>query len=322
MKISITIIILIFSQIFAISQNEWEIIKTEITEPLHDIEFINDSIGFIYSYGTGNIYQTINEGNTWNRIKQTDSIYYEQIQFINPKLGWICGENGTILKTQDCGRTWADLSIDVRDKDLLLYGMCFINDSIGYLSGALMYNRKFEPTVYLTNDGGNTWTEIFYDFPKMILNFEVKDDDLFATGNGFILRFGVQDSAWKYVFRDTLRITGQIRDIQFADDTLGMGVSFNGKVLITTNGGYSFSYKEITKNRLRSIAYLGGKKWIVAGDNNKNDGAVLYSSSDNGENWEKCNDFPDIHRITTTDKNIWIVGKNGLIAKKRKQKTF
>jgi photosystem II stability/assembly factor-like uncharacterized protein len=318
MKTSITIIILIFSQLPGLSQNEWEVINTDITEPLHDIEFVNDNVGFIYSYGTGNIYKTIDEGNTWKRIKQTDSIYFEQLQFVNSKLGWICGEKGKLLRTQDCGTTWTDLSITVNDKNLLLYGMCFINDSTGYLSGAVMYNRKFEPKLYVTNDCGITWTAIFEDIPHMILNLEEKDNELFATGNGFIVRIGIQTNTWKYAFRDTLRIIGQIRDIQFADDKLGIGISFNGKILITTNGGDSFSYKEITTNRLRSIAYLGGEKWIVAGDNNKNDGAVLYSSSDNGENWEKCNDFPDIHRITTTDKNIWIVGKNGLIAKMKK----
>jgi photosystem II stability/assembly factor-like uncharacterized protein len=74
----------------------------------------------------------------------------------------------------------------------------------------------------------------------------------------------------------------------------------------------------MTTNRLRSIAYLGEKEWLIGGDNNKNDGAVIYCSGDDGESWEKNNEFPDIHRITLTGKNIWIVGKNGLIAKMNK----
>ena len=80
--------------------------------------------------------------NDWKIIKQTDSIYLEQIQFINPELGWICGENGKVLQTKDCGRTWSYLSIKVNNGNLLLYGMCFIDDSTGYVSGAVLNENK------------------------------------------------------------------------------------------------------------------------------------------------------------------------------------
>jgi len=292
---------------------------TNITEDLHDIEFINDSVGFIYSYGSGNIYKTSDEGSTWTIIKQTDSIYFEQIQFINSKLAWICGEKGKVLKTNDCGMTWSDLSITVKDKNLLLYGMCFINDTVGYLSGAEMSKNKMIPKVFITNTGGISWTEIFEDIPQMILNLKKKDNDLYATGNGFIIRINIQKNTWENVFKDSLRIIGQIRDIQFADDKFGLASSFKGKILITKNGGNSFTYKAITTNRLRSIAYLGEERWIAVGDNNKNDDAVLYISNDNGENWNKKSDFPDIHRVSLTEKHIWIVGKNGFIAKKKRK---
>ncbi len=153
MKIYPTIVLLIFTHLQLFAQNGWEVLNTNITDDLHDVEFINDSIGFIYSYGTGNIYKTTDEGNTWVIIKQTDSIYLEQIQFINSDIGWICGEKGTILKTYDGGQSWADISIDGDDKNLLLYGMCLLNDSIGYLSGGILHENKLDPKVYLTNDG-------------------------------------------------------------------------------------------------------------------------------------------------------------------------
>ncbi len=298
------------------AQPEWEIIESGITEHLHDIEFINDSTGFVYSYGTGNIYRTSDEGSTWEKIFQTDSVYFEQIQFIDSRTGWICGEQGTLLKTTDFGRTWSDLSIKLKDANLLLYGMCFINDSLGYLSGAALSGNSLKPELYTTLNGGTNWTEIHEDIPHMILNLCQKGNDVFATGNGFIIRMGINAGTWEYVFRDTAGIVGQIRDIRFASDMRGMAVSFRGKVLVTNNGGDSFTSYEITTNRLRSAAFLGAGKWIAAGDNNKNDGAVLYLSEDDGESWEKKNDFPDIHRISVTGKNIWIAGKEGFIAKR------
>jgi photosystem II stability/assembly factor-like uncharacterized protein len=311
-------IILVFIYVSCISQNDWEVIKTAITEDLHDIEFINNRVGFIYSYGTGNIYKTIDKGYSWTRIKQIDSNYLEQIQFINPRLGWICGEKGKVLKTLDCGSTWSDLSITSTDGNIYLYGMCIINDSVGYVSGFKMEERSQTSKIFLTTNGALSWTPVLSDIPEIVLNLEKKDCHIFGTGTGFILKFEIPCNSLQYVYKDTLGIIGQIRDIQFADNKFGIGVSFNGYILVTTDGGNSFTYKRITTNRLRSIAHLGRKKWIIVGDNNKNDGAVIYYTNDNGESWNKNKEFDDIHRVTINNRNIWIIGKNGLIAKRKK----
>ncbi|MFC2107396.1 WD40/YVTN/BNR-like repeat-containing protein [Bacteroidota bacterium] len=317
MKALLILLVFLFSISSMSAQDNWEIINTGINEHLHDIEFINDSIGFVYSYGTGNIYQTRNAGASWEIIKQTDSIYYEQIQFVNSKTAWICGERGSLLKTSNGGNSWEDISIK-DNNSLLLYGMYFLNDSTGYISGAEIKDRKMLPKAFTTRDGGISWTEIFEDIPHMILNIQENGNFLFATGSNFINRIKPKTKDWEYVFRDTLRSTGQIRDLKFNDKITGIAVSFNGNVLITNDGGNSFSSKRITKNRLRSIAFIGKDKWIAVGDNNNTDGAVLYVSENNGDSWQKFNDFPDIHRITLTNKHIWIVGKNGLIAKQKR----
>ncbi len=88
----------------------------------------------------------------------------------------------------------------------------------------------------------------------MILNLEKKDNELFAMGTGFIIRIDLRTKNWEYVLKDTNGTIGQIRDIQFANDKFGLAVSFNGKILITNNGGDSFTSKSITTNRLRSLA--------------------------------------------------------------------
>ena len=38
-----------------------------------------------------------------------DSIYFEQIQFVDNKQGWICGEYGKIYHTNDGGETWQEM---------------------------------------------------------------------------------------------------------------------------------------------------------------------------------------------------------------------
>lgn len=318
MKACATVMILITLQVSGQTRGDWEILKTGITEHLHDVEFINDSTGFIYSYGTGNIYRTTDAGCVWTRIWQADSLYLEQMQFIGPDLGWICGEQGTVIRTDDGGRTWDDLTIIQTEGNLLLYGMCFLDDSTGHVAGAVLSGTSLKPKVFQTRDGGRTWSEILEDIPYMILNLYQKGNELFATGTGIILRISIPSGEWEYAFIDSSGTVGQIRDIRFAGDSLGMGVSFKGMVLVTRDGGHSFRYEKISANRLRSLAYLGQNRWIAAGDNNKNDVASLYTTVDNGESWEKHGDFPDIHRLASSGNYIWMVGKGGFIAKRKR----
>jgi len=315
MKTLLTVTAIILS-IQLSAQFQWEMATNGITEDLHDIEFVNDSTGIAYSYGTGNIYRTTDEGLHWEIITQTDSIFFEQIQMFKAS-GWICGEYGRILKTMDYGITWEDISIESENK-LLLYGMYFRGVMSGYVSGAEIIDNKSIPKTYVTYNGGNSWHEKLQGFPNMILNLARKDDFLFASGSGFISKFHMINNKTKHVFRDTLRVIGQIRDLKFANDDYGMACSFNGYILTTIDGGESFTFKQITRNRLRSIVYLGEQKWLVAGDNNKNDAAVLYYTNDNWMSWQRNNEFPDIHRIHVTEKHIWIVGKKGLIAKTKR----
>jgi photosystem II stability/assembly factor-like uncharacterized protein len=301
-----------------LTQSNWEVIETVFEEDLHDIEFINDSVGFVYGYGTGNIYRTSDAGLHWELVHQTDPIYLEQIQFVNPDHGWICGEYGTLLMTEDGGRIWEDISMTCEEGNLLLYGMYFLNDTTGYISGGILSGKKLSPVFFKTGNGGNSWIQIFGDIPHMILNITNKGNALFGTGTGCIIKMEAQKGSWEYAFKDTIGVIGQIRELRFIDDDLGIAASFNGYLLITKDGGKSFSYKKITKNRLRGIIASNEHEWIAVGDNNKDDGGVLFTSNYLGRSWNKHNEFPDIHRVTMTEKYFWIAGKKGFIARGEK----
>ncbi len=311
--------LIMITGIRSFSQNDWIVLPAGIDENLHDIEFMNDSTGVIYSYGTGHVYRTENAGLNWTLVHQTDSLYLEQIQFINPTTGWICGEKGTILKTSDGGRTWSDLPVRSDSGNLLLYGMFFHNELTGYVSGGIMdRNSNITPKIFHTTDGGNCWVTVLSDIPVMVLNIEKPNEQILATGHGFIIEFQPDNRAWRYLFKDTTKTVGQIRDIAFSDDQTGIGASFSGKTITTRDGGNHWIIEPVTTNRLRSIVHCDGNHWIMSGDDSNDDGSVLYESTDNGYSWTSGNDFPDIHRVTCSSKHIWIAGKKGFIGKKIK----
>ncbi|MBM4158411.1 MAG: hypothetical protein FJ216_06480 [Ignavibacteria bacterium] len=300
------------------SRIEWEVLSTNITDDLHDIEFINDNTGFVYSYGTGKIYKTTDSGNKWALVKKLDSVYLEQIQFVNSNTGWFCGEWGILYKTTDGGNNWTDYSLYIDAGNLLLYGMYFESDAVGYLSGGILFNKEITPKFLVTSNGGMNFNFVNI-IPDMLLNIEKFNSGLIGTGDGIIINITDNGNNYDYLFKDDAEQTGQIRDIEFSDNNNGIAVSFQGKALITKDGGNNWFVKEITKNRLRNIKYIGNNRWLTCGDNNKNDGTTLFVSRDNGLNWEKCmNDFPDIHRICLSETYIWLAGKKGFVARTKK----
>ena len=316
MKYFLSFIIIVLLNLNGFSQDNWQILNPGIDDNLHDIEFIDDNTGLVFTYGTGIIYKTDNSGLNWTKVQQLDSVFYEQIQFINKNTGWICGEHGKLYKTTDSGYNWLDISVSETDGNLLLYSMHFDDEYTGFLSGGVFKDKSIKPTFYKTSDGGMTWIEIYDDLPHMILNLERVNNNLWGTSNGIIIELNKLKNKWEYLYKDTLIVIGQIRDIEFADELNGIAISFNGKILRTDDGGKNWSIKEITKNRLRSTKNFGGNKWIIAGDNNKGDNSVIYLSEDDGNTWKKHKyDFPDIHRIALSDSYVWVAGKEGFIAK-------
>ena len=73
------------------------------------------------------------------------------VWFVTPQRGWIVGEFGLVLRTDDGGTTW---NADKYGADLpQLYDVVFQNDSDGWIAGQL-------GTLMRTSDGGRSWNTI------------------------------------------------------------------------------------------------------------------------------------------------------------------
>ena len=297
------------------AQDSWQQIDAGISDGIHDIEITPNGTIFIYTYGTGKILSSNDTESNWKVVANLDSIYFEQIQFIDDKQGWICGEYGKIYRTRDGGDTWQDQSIRVDNGNLLLYGLLFLDDKNGMVSGAIMKDRKLVNKIYQTEDGGESWQEAdVMDVPIMVLNLEKSlTGEIWGSGGNTIIKF--EKDNWQIMFYDSTRSTGQIRDLLFLNQDTILGVSFNGKIVISVDGGTSWASSSITPNRLRSIAEMDKRILITAGDNNKEQGNI-FISKDSGASWTGLDkDMEDIHRIAVLGSDFWLVGKNGTIIK-------
>ncbi len=72
------------------------------------------------------------------------------VKFITPQKGWVAGEQGTILHTEDGGETW---EIQESGTEQSITSIAFVNEKVGWA----VIGR--EGTIIHTEDGGMTWTK-------------------------------------------------------------------------------------------------------------------------------------------------------------------
>lgn len=290
--------------------NDWQRINMGFNDNFHDIAPIDINNLIAYSYGSGKIVKSRDQGITWHMVFETDSVYYEQIEFPSRSVGYICGNTNKILKTEDSGNNWVEITIDSISETAPIYGMKFISPEVGYLSVMQRSSEGISSRILKTADSGLNWKEV-NSVPEMILNLELVNNELWGSGNNVVLK-NIDKINSETVYYDPLKEVGQIRDFLIEDDNIVM-VSFNGYVVKKTKN--SISKQQITTNRIRSVVKIGNGKLIVAGDNNKEKGN-LFRSLDNGKTWilSKQN-FNDIHRLKTKDGIVWGIGKNDEVLK-------
>lgn len=312
----IFLFILLLQNCFA--QINWERLNSPVNDDLHDLFFLNDSIGWAYSYGTGIVIRTNDGGVNWEVVSRLDSIYFEQIQFLDKNRGWICGDFGKILKTDDGGHTWIDKSIEESGARLLFYAMYFFSKDEGFVGGLNMgSNGKREYPLFKTTDGGESWIKM-KDTPHTFLKNLVflNDSAGFANGGNSIYKTENKGETWQSIYEGSAGREG-FRGLYFINKNIGFSVNANGIILRTKKAGNSWEEQTITSNRLRSVLFINEAKGYIVGDKN-NEPGVLYRTTSGGNSWEVVNsDYADLHRIKRSKNYLWIVGKEGTILRKK-----
>ena len=79
------------------SQSNWQKHKSPISADLHNIFFVSDSVGWITSHKTGAILHTRDAGKNWFVQTQMDSIFFEDIFFLE---GFFPGLVGAVFGFQ------------------------------------------------------------------------------------------------------------------------------------------------------------------------------------------------------------------------------
>ncbi|HVZ42134.1 MAG TPA: hypothetical protein VHI13_22835 [Candidatus Kapabacteria bacterium] len=208
---------------------------------LFAVHFFNPDTGIVAGYvgscNCGLIMQTTDGGVTWTSGTYTSSLGFYGFSFPTADSGFICGYNGTILKTTDRGQSWRKTKTSTSD---VFRRIQMATPEVGYaVAGhAQAFNRPTE--IFKTTDGGEHWNvqhdyyedKIFGDlwFTDANTGFLAGNDgheSIYRTTNG--------GTSWESIY--TGPDSEVLQGIRFTDPSNGAAVGTNGRVLTTSDGG-------------------------------------------------------------------------------------
>ena len=141
-----------------------------VTSPqINDLQMLDASNG--WAIGNGIIMRTIDGGSTWYDVTPAGISSLDVPSgrfFLDPSTGWVAisgtsPTTGTLYHTTDGGSTWSTSSIPFSGASLQ-----FVDTSDGWtlvgLGGAMSHEAV---AIFRTNDGGNSWNQVFIDDPTV-----------------------------------------------------------------------------------------------------------------------------------------------------------
>jgi len=312
---AITIIAIVFVTIMflfshTVVEANWTVVREDdiiradgIEGMLQDVYFMDNLNGLVVG-NNGLMLETADGGKTWKKKEVNmrppgadtgqrpggggppagfgggGSVTLYNIYFVNEKVGFITGARGTILKTEDGGKTWnrktarsgaAEQNTNRRRGGGIranLMGIQMVSETVGFIAGS-------ENTILKTTDGGETW-----------------------IGSSERARVG--------------ETRNNLENILFVSPTTGWVIGSYGTLLHTTNGGETWVKQNAgVDHNLFGIHFFNDKIGWICGQ----EGLILHTN-DSGKTWnqQKTDSFDNLYDIVFVDEMVgWTAGDYGAV---------
>ncbi len=281
--------------------SSWSI-KTQRESRIGAFKFLsNDTVfAIIWDEGNSNLMRSIDAGITWEKLYINDmsieSLYFNRnkVGFALARIGTGFGIRGRILfRTNDNGDSWVKKIISYPFKDVF-----FINNNTGFaVGGRIGFHGTQAGELLFTTDGGKTWS-INNNHPEGLINtcIFVNDSIGFTVGNQ----------------------SGREYSVVYKSTDIG-----NSWGVVSPPDSIGFSWGIIN-----DICFVDAQNgWFVGSYNDTiSSGAAIFSTNDNGENWNREWNYPNsdenqyfLNSIHAVNKTVWAVGEGGMLVKYTEQ---
>jgi len=256
--------------------------KIYVADKFFDVAVLDAKNAIVIGYG-GKMITTNDAGMTWSQIDLGTQKSLYSIDFApDHKVGWVVGQEGTIFRTVDGGKTWnaqhTDLWLDPKCGDpeerkfrtedpeappcqhAYLFAVSVVDDNVAHVIGD-------KSTYTYTTDGGKTWStrtlkvtaaeavgadmELALEDP-VLYDVEFLDKDrgyivgefgkIYYTSDGGVSFVEQQETMMDDSVVDILDLP-TLFDIEFANDKHGIAVGLDGRIAETTDGGQDWNFQ-------------------------------------------------------------------------------
>jgi photosystem II stability/assembly factor-like uncharacterized protein len=214
------------------------------------------------------------------------------VSFVTEKKGWTCGRWGTILHSDDGGKTWRQQNSTT---DYTLSSIRFIDLNHGWAVGN-------GGTILHTQNGGKTWEKQKSPISTFLMGVHFADGRKgWAVGERtHILHTADGGKTWKVQFKDEDYI---LKSISFCDGRNGWAAGEYGLIYHTADGGATWSKQAgglsfseetgdlIAGNILFDVVAINPKEaWVVGID------GYVAKTTDGGITWQQVKKgIPKVH---------------------------
>lgn len=250
----------------------------------------------------------------WTNINSSTTKNLNSIYFINQNKGFIVGDSGIVLKTENGGTDWQVVPSDTINH---LYKVYFINENKGFVLGS-------KGLLMITENGGTTWTSknVGNEYTYFCsINF-VNDSIGYMGGccilNGWyrsaFLRTTDGGNNWTKIYSGA---EGGIFDIHIANDSsiyIVQNFTYRGLVLKSTNYGVNFTQLYRSETDAFTTLYIKNDTILTTGEcfDNTTPNMLKFSTNDfiSSSTYSNITGY-SMHCFDT--KHLYLVGKEGKI---------
>lgn len=262
----------------------WRKSQLASQELLRDVFFFDSQRGFLLGeYSLFNrrdnkpvterafLYSTSDAGDYWRVASLARPVYVKtdhltryggetllRMHFVNDRVGWICGETGTILFTRDGGRNWKTQRAGQVRK--ILYSVAAIDESQAWVTGA-------GGAALRTIDGGENWIELVTGVTATLLDVQFLDAKRgWAVGTGGVIITTTDGgSHWRQLSSGT---NEDLNDVCFVNAQEGWLAGNRGTLLHTRDGGVTWDDESLNTRFALTRLFFAAPDcgWVVGGN--------------------------------------------------------
>jgi predicted CXXCH cytochrome family protein len=335
--------------------SNWSAQYSGVSQQLNGVQFIDSQTGYVVG-DDGVVLKTTDGGSAWSAwpvvYLNTSGVPtllvspMRAVSFRDASTGWIAGDDGLVLFTDDGGVTWSaqqsgagrfngvsaadglgahlvgDSGATLRTEDDGTNWLSQVSEGLRSPSDFrdLAFNGSAEGWVVgrngaiaHTHNGGNTWDAQLSGVSADLFGVDfVTDGSGWVVGSGGIILTSLTHETWGI---QASPVTSTLRGVDFADSAIGWAVGDQGVILKTADGGIDWGQQLSGVSAsidLHGVSAIDTQTVFAWGD----EGTVLRTT-DGGSSWVTASvGAEDIFSGSFISAQTgWVGGDSGLILK-------